>query len=152
MERKLSPLACALLAACLFAACAHAPRAAASKPGSKSLYERLGGQPAVEAVVHASLQRIVKDPRVKDYFAQSDLGPLEKHFIQLTCVVTGGPCKYEGHGMKEGHERLHITNAAFDAVLEDIFFTLRKFKVGGDEQDELIAILNAQRKDIVEVK
>jgi hemoglobin len=89
---------------------------------------------------------------VKDYFADADLQVLEKHFVQLTCVASGGPCSYQGKSMKESHERLHITNAAFDAVVEDIFFTMRKFKVGGDEQDEVIAILIAQRKDIVEVK
>jgi hemoglobin len=148
----LGPLACALAAVAFLGACASAPRSGAAAHGGKSLYVRLGGLPAITAVVHASLQRILKDSRVKDYFADSDLGVLEKHFIQLTCAASGGPCPYQGHGMREAHERLHITNAAFDAVVEDIFFTMRKFKVGGDEQDEVIAILNAQRKDIVEVK
>jgi hemoglobin len=152
MTRFARTLALGLAAAAFLGACAGAPAKPASDHGGKSLYERLGGLPAIKAVTHAALLRIVKDPRVKDYFADADLAVLEKHFVQLTCLASGGPCKYEGHSMKEAHERLHITNAAFDAVVEDILFTLKKFKVGSDEIDEVVAILNAQRKDTVEVR
>ena len=124
-----------------------------AKPAdAKSLYLRLGSLKGISAVIHQSLVRIAGDPRVKDYFAGADLQKLEDHFIQLACVGAGGPCKYEGRSMAESHEGLHITNAAFDAVLEDILFTMRKLKVHGVEQDQVLSLLNSMRKDIVAIK
>jgi hemoglobin len=123
----------------------------AAKNG-KTLYERVGGMPAIKALVIGTKDRIVKDPRVNVYFAGFDLDPIVEHFIQLACVATGGPCKYQGRSMKETHKGMHITNAAFDAVMEDIMFTAKKLKVKQPEQDEIADLFNGLRKDIVEIK
>jgi hemoglobin len=143
----------AIVLACVTAACASGG-GAAKKPDSKgkSLYARVGGMPAIKALVDGALDRILKDPRVKDYFKGFDTEPIEKHFVQLACVVTGGPCKYEGRSMKATHEEMHVTNAAFDAVMEHILFTMKSLKVKGQEQNEIMAAFNATRKDIVEIK
>lgn len=119
---------------------------------SKPLFERIGGLPAVEALVAQTLQRILKDPRIKEYFKGADLERVGEHFVTLACKATGGPCKYEGRSMKESHEGMHVTNSAFDAVMEHILFTMRKLKVPGKEQGEIMKIFNALRKDIVEVR
>ncbi len=133
--------------------CFGCAQAAVHKPvGAKSLYVRLGKLDAIKAVINLSVDRILKDPRVKDYFVHADEAALRRHFIQLACAGTGGPCKYEGRAMKATHEGMLITNAAFDAVLEDILYTLRKLKVGSDEQAELMQLLNGMRKDVVELK
>jgi hemoglobin len=120
--------------------------------GGKSLYERVGGMPAIKALVIGTKDRVVKDSRVNSYFAGFDLDPIVEHFIQLACVATGGPCKYEGRSMKETHQGMHITSAAFDAFMEDIMFTAKKLKVKQAEQDEIAALFNGLRKDIVEIK
>jgi hemoglobin len=138
---------CALFAFGCAGAQAHKGAAA-----PKSLYLRLGGLKGIKAVVDLAVGRIGKDPRVKDYFEGVDVGALKQHFVELTCVGTGGPCEYSGRSMKESHEDLLITNAAFDAVLEDILFSMRKLKVGSDEQGEVLRLLNSMRKDIVELK
>jgi hemoglobin len=118
----------------------------------KSLYQRLGGLHGISAVVNKSVDRISADKRVNEFFANFDISVIRQHFIQLLCVASGGPCKYEGRSMEESHKGLHITNSAFDAVLEDIGFTMKKLKVGDEEQDEVIQLLNSMRKEIVEVR
>ena len=139
------------LALLLLGGCASTGKASA-KTGTKSLYARVGGLPAIKALIHGSVKRISRDSRVNEFFKGIDLDTLSEHFIQLACVGTGGPCKYEGKGMKEVHEDLHITNAAFDAVLEDIAFTLRDLKVHTAEQDEVLGLMNSMRKDVVELR
>jgi hemoglobin len=119
---------------------------------SKSLYLRLGGVKGIKAVIDLSVERIGKDARVKDYFVGVDIPALKQHFVELACVGSGGPCEYGGRSMKAAHEGLAITNSAFDAVLEDILFSMRKLKVGSDEQGEVLGLLNGMRKDIVELK
>jgi hemoglobin len=126
---------------------------AGGKPAAdKPLYQRLGGLKGISVVVNKSIDRISADSRVNQFFANFDLSVIREHFIQMLCVASGGPCKYEGRSMKESHQGLHITGAAFDAVLEDIGFTMKRLKVGEHEQDEVLNLLNSLRKDIVEVK
>ena len=67
----------------------------------------------------------------------------------LVCEVTGGPCKYTGRTMKESHQHLNITQAEWDAMVEDFKTTLNKFKVPQREQQELITIVGSTKNDIV---
>lgn len=118
----------------------------------RSLYQRLGGLRGITEVVSKSIDRIGRDSRVNSFFENFDISVLREHFIQMICVGSGGPCKYEGRSMPEAHRGLHITNAAFDAVVEDFAFTMKKLKVGTQEEDEVIKFLNDRRKEIVEVR
>jgi hemoglobin len=65
-------------------------------------------------------------------------------------MVTGGPCKYTGQGMKESHANFHITQKEWDALLVDFRASLDKFKVPAAEQNELVAIIESTKPDIVE--
>jgi hemoglobin len=67
----------------------------------------------------------------------------------LVCGVTGGPCKYTGRAMKEAHQRLDITQVQWDAMLAAFRTTLAKFNVPQREQQELVAIVEGTKSDIV---
>src|SRR5260221_6022058 len=108
--------------------------------------------PAIKALVIGTKNRVEKDPRINEYFKGFDMVPVVEHFIQLACAAPGGRCPYEGRPMKEVHQGMHIPNAAFDAFMEDILFTAKKLKVRQEEQDEIAALFNGLRKDIVELK
>jgi hemoglobin len=127
------------------AACASSPAAPKG-----SLYERLGGHKGIKLVVNKAVDRISADKRVNEFFKGFDIEIIREHFVQLLCVASGGPCSYEGRSMKDSHQGLHITNAAFDAVLEDIGFTMRDCRLGAREQDDVFKILNGLRTQIVE--
>ncbi len=100
-------------------------KAAAAKPAGPTLFTRLGGMPSIEALVGNVLKRALKDPRIKEYFEGADLGQLTERLEQFACAATGGICIYEGRSMKETHSDMWVTNAAYDALLEQILFTLR---------------------------
>lgn len=118
----------------------------------KSLYERLGGQPAIEAVVKDFAGRVLADTRINKKFAKSDADRLVTNLITFVCVGTGGPCKYEGQTMKKAHNKMGVTTGEFNALVEDLVATLDKFSVPQKERDELLNILGPMAKDIVEVK
>src|SRR5262245_16402460 len=63
---------------------------------NKSLFERLGGQPAVSAVVDEFAGNVLKDERINKKFAKSDANRLVTNLKAFVCFATGGPCKYEG--------------------------------------------------------
>ena len=51
---------------------------------------------------------------------------------------------------KTVHAGMGITTADFNALVDDLKKSLDKFKVGSQEQQELLAILGPMQKDIVE--
>lgn len=124
--------------------------AAKDAPAKKSLFERLGGKPAVEAVVDDFLGRVAKDERINARFAVGHVPRLRQRLVELVCAGTGGPCVYSGRDMKSSHAGMGITNAQFDALVGHLVATLDKFKVPAQEKGELLAILGPMRGVIVE--
>ena len=116
----------------------------------KSLYERLGGQPAVEAVVKDFAGRVLADARINKKFAKSDPDRLITNLTDFVCKATGGPCQYKGLNMKASHKNMGVTNGEFKALVEDLVATLDKFKVPEKEKGELLAALGPLQPDIVE--
>jgi hemoglobin len=116
----------------------------------KSLFERLGGMPAISAVVDDFAQNVLNDTRINKKFAKSDPTRLVTNLKDFVCMATGGPCRYNGLTMKESHKNMGTTAAEFNALVEDLIKTLNKLNVGAAEQKELLAALGPLRPDIVE--
>ena len=131
------------------ASSAAATSTEASAP--KSLYERLGGLPAISAVVDELLKNVAGDARIAHRFALTDLGDLRTKLIDQICQATGGPCVYKGGDMKTVHKGQRVSSADFTALVEDLVKALDHFKVPEKEKGELLGALAAMHGDIVEV-
>ena len=125
---------------------------AGSAFSQKSLYDRLGGQPAIEAVVGDFAGNVLADARINKKFAKSNAPRLVKNLTDFVANATGGPVKYTGLTMKESHKKMAVTTGEFNALVEDLVKTLDKFKVPAKEKGELLAALGPLAKDIVEKK
>ena len=128
---------------------------AASTQPAKSLYDRLGGVYPISVVVDSFIdQLLVNDvlnanPAIKEARDRVPPPGLKFHVTALLCQVTGGPCKYTGRGMKESHAKLNIGEKEWQAMLADFGRVLNKYKVPAKEQQELAAIAESVKKDIV---
>lgn len=121
----------------------------ASKPAGKSLYERLGGKPAIQAVVDDFIGNVAGDPRINGFFANTHIPRLNGMLVSQICEASGGPCKYTGRDMKTAHAGMGVTEAHFNALVEDLVKSLDKFNVPEKEKGELLTALAAMRGDIV---
>jgi hemoglobin len=140
-----------LLAACASGTDAARPGAsAAPSSGSATLYQRLGGRPAIEAVVHTFVTNVGRDDRVNVRFLFTDLDALQTLLADQICAASGGPCTYSGRPMKALHAPMHVRSAEFDAMAEDLVAALRTHSVPERESKELLAIVASTRSDIVE--
>jgi hemoglobin len=153
-----------LLAVVLLAACASskaetksdAPateKAAAAAPADgkpKSLYDRLGGKPAVEAVVDGLLKKALTDERINYTWAGSPLPRVRQRLIELVCAGTGGGCTYTGRDMKAAHQGMNITGEQFGILVGHLVATLDELKVPAKEKGELLAILGPMKGAIAE--
>ena len=115
----------------------------------KSLYDRLGGKPAITAVVDDFVARVAADRRINRFFANTDVPPFKVKLVDQICEASGGPCKYAGKDMKTAHAGMGVTDADFNVLVEDLVTTLDKFKVPEKEKSELLAVLGPMKKDIV---
>ncbi|TMQ68598.1 MAG: group 1 truncated hemoglobin [Candidatus Eisenbacteria bacterium] len=127
-----------------------APAASAPEAGEKTLYERLGKEEAIRAVVNQFIANVVADARINKFFADADMEPLKNHLVELIAQSAGGPQKYTGRDMKTVHAGMGITGADFDALVEDLVKALDQFKVADREKSDLLAILGPMKSDIVE--
>jgi hemoglobin len=133
-------------------AAAHSPAHAHDMMKTKSLYDRLGGKPAITAVVDDFVANVAADSRINKFFAKTNIARLKLRLVEQICVGTGGPCQYKGRSMKAAHRGMGVSGADFGALVEDLKLTLNKFAVPAREQGELLAILAPMKKDIVEKK
>jgi hemoglobin len=116
-----------------------------------TLYQRLGGQPAITAVVDDFVANVAADNRINTYFAHTDIPHLKLELVAQICQATGGPCTYTGRSMRDVHHNMRVTDAAFNALVEDLVKSLNKFNVPAKEQQELLGILGPLKSDIVNV-
>ncbi len=124
----------------------------------KSLYDRLGGEPAIKAVVEDFVALTGANPKVDftrgGQFQMSDakLAQLKASLAAFLTQAFGGPAKYTGRSMKAAHAGMKITQPQFDALAADLRAVLEKHKVPKAELDEVLKIAASTVPDIVEAK
>jgi hemoglobin len=124
------------------AGCAAAPRGG-------SLYEQLGGQPGITAIVEGLLFKVVENPRIAHHFAETDIIQLRDRLVEQFCVEADGPCTYSGRSMAESHAGRHITEAEFNALVEDLIDVMEEQGVPVAAQNRLLRKLAPMRADII---
>jgi len=134
-------------------AAARDPAAMNPAPADPSLigvYRAFGEQPGLVALMDLFMTKLLADPRTGPFFANADQAGVKRHLVEQFCVILGGPCTYTGRDMKTSHKGMGIGEADWDATIEDLTKSLRKFKVPRKEQKELLALLGPMKADIVE--
>ena len=121
----------------------------------KSLYDRLGKKKAIKAVVDAFVGKVAADNRINKFFADTAKDPkrlaaFKGKLVDQICQASGGPCKYKGKDMKTAHKGMGVSEADFNALVEDLVAALDQFHVGATEKNELLGALGPMKGDIVE--
>jgi hemoglobin len=154
-----------LLAVCV-AACApeadqknadSAAMAAAPAVTAPSLYDRLGGSAAIATVIDSLVANVSADARINKRFERiagdtAAIRGLKQKLVDQVCQAAGGPCTYTGLDMKSAHQGMNLTDADFDALVEDLVKALDSVGVSQKDKDELLGILGPMRADIVTKK
>jgi len=118
----------------------------------KSLYDRLGGGDAINALTESWVARVGADDRANGKFVRTDIERLMKEVVDQLCEATGGPCTYTGRSMLETHAGMKVTAGEFDVVMQHLDAALDELNVPKAERDELVGLLRPMRVDIVEVE
>ena len=118
-----------------------------------SLYDKLGGQDAVNAAVDIFYRKVLMDDRISSFFEDVDMeGQVQKQRAFLT-MVFGGPNNYSGLDMRQGHRHLvakGLNDSHVDAVIELLGETLKELGAGGEDIAEVAGIANSVRDDVLD--
>ncbi|BCM24677.1 group I truncated hemoglobin [Methyloradius palustris] len=120
----------------------------ASQPPQTSLFERMGGLPVITVVVDETINQVSTDPKTKRSFEGIKLKTLKQSIVNQLCVISGGPCTYDGETMKKAHSQSGITQAEFELMVEDLRESLNRH-VGTREKNEMLKLLAPMKRDIV---
>ena len=117
-----------------------------------TLYKRLGGREGIALVVGDFVTNMAGDSRVNARFKDMkgpDVEKLKSNLADQICDATGGPCSYLGRDMKTTHKGMKITDAEWNATVENLTKALDKNSVPAKDQSELLGLLGPMKADIV---
>lgn len=114
----------------------------------KPLYERIGGEPAIERLIDHFYHRVTHDGEIGHYFTHVPIGKLKLMQREFFAMATDGPVTYSGRPLSHVHHPLAISRREFQRFTEHLIATLEE--VGIDEQDryEIVAKINLYADEI----
>ena len=133
--------------------CIFKPRIHIGEIMKETLYEKLGGQEAVDAAVDIFYRKVLLDERVNSFFDDVDMDkqiPKQKAFLTM---VFGGPNKYTGKDMRDGHKHLvtrGLNDTHVDIIIEHLGSTLSELGVGNEDIQQVANIANSVRDDVLD--
>lgn len=114
-----------------------------------SLYEKLGGQEAIQQVVDVFYKRVLADETVSHFFDNTDMEKQRRHQALFISFATGGPNQYSGKSMEKAHQGMNIQHEHFMAIVNHLVASLKEFNVGEEDIQELVAKLAPMEPSIV---
>lgn len=119
-----------------------------------TLYDRLGGQSGIEAIVHDIVEAHMINPVIAPRFTPyretpETLATVKGHLANFLAEGTGGPAAYQGRSMPEAHRGMNISTAEYVAAVDDIVQTLDAHSIDAETQQAVLAIAYSLKGEIV---
>ncbi len=119
---------------------------------TQSLYEKIGGEAAVNAAVDVFYRKVLADARISKFFEGVDMNTQAAKQKAFLTMALGGPHNYTGADMRKGHAHLvaqGLNDSHFDAVMEHLGATLTELGVPSDLIGQAAAIAESTRNDVL---
>ena len=119
------------------------------KETTPSLYEKIGGEAAVNAAVDLFYKKVLADDRIKQFFDTVDMESQHVKQKAFLTMVFGGPNNYSGKDMREAHKHMSLTEEHFNAVAECLIGTLKELGVAQEDIDSIVSIALSVKDDVL---
>ena len=118
-------------------------------PSDISIFEAIGGEPALTAVVDDFYLRVLADPQLAGFFAGTSMPKLKGRQVEFFAAALGGPDFYTGTSMRQAHAGRGISQADFDKVAFHLTAALADAGVPGETIAQIAAAVTPLAEDIV---
>lgn len=119
---------------------------------SEALFEKIGGEAAVDAAVDIFYRKVLADDRINQFFEGVDMVAQAAKQKSFLTMAFGGPNNYSGKDMREGHAHLvakGLNDSHFDAVMDNLGTTMQELNVPAELISEAAAIAESTRNDVL---
>jgi hemoglobin len=103
-----------------------------------TLYEKMGGKPAIKEMVDDFYRDVLADEIVSHFFDHTDMKKQHHNQTAFISYALGGPNQYSGRSMEKAHEGLNLQPEHFDAIVKHLTDTVIAH---GASQEDLEAVL-----------
>ncbi|OJA07300.1 cyanoglobin [Halomonas sp. QHL1] len=140
------------LIAVIFTTVAFSLAGCAHQSTNTPLYQRLGGEATIDAVVENLLYRIADDPEVVVFFANTNIDLFAESLASQLCDVSDGPCRYEGPPMDRAHQHMGLTDGHFNRLVEHLDAAMQEEGIALGARNELLGRLAPMYADIMRLQ
>jgi hemoglobin len=117
--------------------------------GEVSIFESIGGESALTAVVDDFYVRVLADPQLAGFFAGANMPKLKGRQVEFFAAALGGPDFYQGASMREAHAGRGIGKADFDKVALHLTAALAAAGVPAETVAQIAGAVTPLADDIV---
>lgn len=114
-----------------------------------NLYEKIGGEAAVDLAVDVFYRKVLSDDRISHFFDTVDMDRQRVKQKAFLTYAFGGPASYSGKDMRTAHASMNLNEGHFDAVMENLGATLKELNVPDELIAEAAAIANSVKADVL---
>jgi hemoglobin len=124
------------------------PMSTAAEP-EPTIYDQIGGEPALTVVVDDFYARVVADQRLSGFFAGTNMDRLKGRQVEFFAAALGGPVPYTGASMRDAHRGRGIRKEDFDRVVNHLVASLVAVGVPERTVAEIVAAVAPLAGEIV---
>ena len=128
---------------------AHSKELTVSTSAATSIYDSIGGEPALVAVVDDLYRRVTADPELAGFFAGTNMAKLKGRQVEFFGAALGGPQTYTGATMREVHRGRGIGQEHFNLVAGHLIAALSAADVPDKTINDITGLLGPLAGDIV---
>ena len=124
-----------------------------TKQRADSLYQRIGGEPAMEAAITLFYKKVLADKRINGFFEDVDMKRQARKQKAFLSAAFGGPTPWKGKDLRKAHTNVDgLNDSHFDAVAENLQNTLTELKIDEKLIEEVMTIAGSVRDDVLNRK
>lgn len=117
-----------------------------------TLFDKLGGEAAVNAAVDIFYRKVLTDDSISHFFETTDMAAQHAKQKSFLTMAFGGPNDYTGSDMRKAHAPLvekGLNENHFNAVAGHLQSTLEELNVPTDLISDVMAIAGSTKDDVL---
>ncbi len=119
---------------------------------TETIFDRIGGQAAIEAAVDVFYRKVLADPTISHFFDGTDMEEQRAKQKAFLTMVFGGTDDYTGKDLRSAHAPLvakGLNDAHFDAVAGHLQATLDELGVDAESAGVIMETAAGTRDEVL---
>lgn len=120
---------------------------------TQSIYEKIGGDDAISAIVDVFYKNVLQDERISHFFKHIDIDRLKKHQSKFLCFAFGGYGHYPNNYLRNTHQNLvqehGLNEMHFMAVAENLETALKECQIDETYTNMIMVVVRSVKEDVL---